>query len=112
MVSRVALLVALKQSEGGAMSRYLVERLFPRGPIIPINDEGMKEVEGVLEFTRAEGVTWMHSWVATDKRKAVCMDGGPDRGLRGVAAYDGLLVDSMIGVGVFDPISTAEPGRG
>ena len=56
IVVRVALLVAPKQAEGGDMPIYLVERIFLQGLSVPINDEGMKGGEGVVDVNHTEGV--------------------------------------------------------
>jgi hypothetical protein len=84
--------------------RYLVERTFPDGLAIPINDDGSKAVAQVVDANRAEGVTWVHSYVSTDKHKTYCVYDGPSpEAIRAVAATNGLPVDAVVEVRVLDP---------
>ncbi len=86
------------------MPRYLVERTFPEGLDIPISDEGIKGVQTVVDNNSDEGVTWVHSYVSTDKRKTYCVYDGPTPdAIRTVAAGNGLPVDSILEVRVLDP---------
>ena len=86
------------------MPRYMVERTFPDGLSIPINDDGAKAVQGVVENNAAEGVTWVHSYVSTDKRKTFCVYDGPNpESIHAVASRNGLPVDSVVEVRVLDP---------
>ena len=50
------------------MPRYLIERNFPDGLSIPINDEGRKAVAGVIANNAEHGVTWVHSYVTPDRK--------------------------------------------
>jgi hypothetical protein len=57
----------------------------------------------VVDVTLAQGVTWVHSYV-TDERRIHCRYDGPGpKALRGVAADNGLPVDSIMEVRVLDP---------
>jgi len=86
------------------MPRYLVERTFPEGLDIPINDEGVKAVAGVVDANRAEDVTWVHSYVSTDKRKTYCVYDAPTPdAIRRVAGTNRLPVDAIVEVRVLDP---------
>jgi hypothetical protein len=86
------------------MPRYLVERTFPDGLRIPINDEGRKAVAGVVDTNAAEGVTWVHSYVSDDAGKTFCVYDGPSpEAIRRVAERNGLPVDGMTEVRVLDP---------
>ena len=40
------------------MPRYLIERSFPQGLSIPMNDEGRKAIAGVVATNAESGVTW------------------------------------------------------
>ena len=51
------------------MPRYLVERTFPDGLHIPVDDRGGATVRSVVECNAAEGVTWVHSYVSEDKTR-------------------------------------------
>jgi hypothetical protein len=96
--------VAANQIEGAHMPRYMVERTFPQGLDIPINDDGAKACGAVVEANSAEGVTWVHSYVTTDKHKTYCIYDGPSpEAIRQVAATNGLPVDGIVEVSVLDP---------
>lgn len=86
------------------MPRYMVERTFPEGLNIPINDEGMKGVQSVVEANSGHGVTWVHSYVSTDRQKTYCIYDGPSPdAIQTVADNNGLPVDSIVEVRVLDP---------
>jgi hypothetical protein len=86
------------------MPRYLVERTFPDGLAIPIDDDGEKAVAGVVTANASRGVTWVHSYVAADKRKTYCIYDAPDPGaIREVAGANALPVDAIQEVRVLDP---------
>lgn len=42
------------------MPSYLIERSFPDGLSIPINDEGRQAVAGVIANNADHDVTWLH----------------------------------------------------
>lgn len=86
------------------MPRYMVERTFPDGLAIPINDDGVKAVNGVVENNTARDVTWVHSYVSTDKRKTYCIYDAPSpEAIQAVAGTNGLPVDRITEVRVLDP---------
>jgi hypothetical protein len=39
----------------------MVQRTFPTGLAIPINDDGAAAIEKVINCNAEEGVTWLHS---------------------------------------------------
>ena len=51
------------------MARYLVERTFPDGLAIPMTDEGAQVCLTVVGNNAVDGVTWVHSYVTSDKRR-------------------------------------------
>ena len=53
------------------MPRYLVERTFRDGLNISVNEAGANSVLAVVGKNAAETVTWVHSYVTTDKREDV-----------------------------------------
>ncbi len=57
----------------------MVEREFPAGLIVPINDEGAKACLNVVDANLTDGVTWVHSYVSTNKKKSFCIYDGPNR---------------------------------
>lgn len=86
------------------MARYLVERTFPDGLAIPINDDGAKACMEVVATNAAEGVTWVHSYVSEDKTKTFCIYDAPSpEAIRSVAESNGLPVDGITAVSVLDP---------
>jgi hypothetical protein len=87
-----------------AMPRYLVERTFPDGLAVPSTDEGAKVCLGVVETNAGEGVTWVHSYVTTDKRMTFCIYDGPSpEAIRIAAERADLPVDRITEVRVLDP---------
>ena len=86
------------------MPRFMVERTFPDGLIIPMNDEGAKVCDLVVETNGSDRVTWVHSYVTADKKKTFCIYDGPDEAaIRRVAGKNNLPVDSVVPVTVLDP---------
>jgi Protein of unknown function (DUF4242) len=86
------------------MPRYLIERSFPDGLDIPINNTGMTAVASVVATNADLGVTWIHSYVGDDNRKTFCIYDGPSpEAIRQVAQRNGLPVDAIIEVRVLDP---------
>jgi hypothetical protein len=86
------------------MPRYLVERTFPDGLHIPVDDGGAATVRSVVECNAAEGVTWVHSYVSEDKTRTFCLYEAPDPGaIRATAERNGLPVDFITEVTVLDP---------
>jgi len=86
------------------MPRYVVERTFPDGLLIPVNEEGAAACLGVVERNAEQGVTWVHSYVSDDKKTTFCVYDGPDpESIRRVAERNGLPVDQITKVSVLDP---------
>jgi hypothetical protein len=87
-----------------AMPRYLVERTFPDGLNIPQNEQGANVCRAVVESNLEEGVTWIHSYVSTDRTKSFCIYDGPNpEAIREVAKRNQLPVDQITEVSVLDP---------
>lgn len=86
------------------MPRYLVERTFPDGLDIPMDETGVDVVAGVVANNADQGVTWVHSYVSGDRRKTFCVYDGPTpEVIRSVAQRNGLPVDAITEVRVLDP---------
>ena len=86
------------------MPRYLVERMFPDGLAIPMNDEGAQVCLTVVGNNAVEGVTWVHSYVTDDKGKTFCIYDAPSpEAIRTAAERNGLPVDRITEVRVLDP---------
>lgn len=86
------------------MPRYLIERTFPDGLMLPTNSQGAKAAAGVVETNAKDGVTWVHSYVTPDRKKTYCIYDGPSpEAIRTVASANGLPVDRITEVRVLDP---------
>jgi hypothetical protein len=86
------------------MPRYIVERTFPDGLLIPVGDGGAEVCLTVVERNSDEGVTWVHSYVSDDKRKTFCVYDAPSpEAIRKTAARNELPVDRITQVRVLDP---------
>ena len=86
------------------MPRYLVQRTFPDGLRIPVTEAGAAAALGVVGKNAEVGVTWVHSYVSDDKQTTFCVYDGPDPdAIRRAAERNGLPVDRITEVRVFDP---------
>lgn len=86
------------------MPRYLVQRSWPAGLAIPTNAEGAKSCLGVVDNNAAQGVTWVTSYVASDKSLTYCIYDGPDpESVRKAADINKMNVDRITEVRVLDP---------
>ena len=86
------------------MPRYLVERTFPDGLKIPMNDDGAKACLSVVANNSKDGVTWVHSYVSPDLKKTYCIYDAPSaEAIREVARRNNLPVDRLTPVSVLDP---------
>lgn len=55
------------------MHRYLVERTFPNGLIIPIDKVGTDMCLTVVSNNAEDDVTWVYSYVTKAKKKTFCI---------------------------------------
>lgn len=86
------------------MPRYLVQRTFPDGLEIPTDDDGAKTCSTVVDGNLGHDVTWVHSYVSTDKTVTYCIYDGPTPdAIRAAAQTNGLPVDRITEVSVLDP---------
>ncbi|MBP8291632.1 MAG: DUF4242 domain-containing protein [Caldilineaceae bacterium] len=86
------------------MARYVVERTFPDGLGIPVNDVGADVCLTVVGNNLRDDVTWVHSYVTSDKRKTFCIYDAPSpEAIRHAAVRNNLPVDSITQVSVLDP---------
>ena len=94
------------------MPRYVVQRTFPKGLHIPIENGGAELCRGVIERNAEEGVTWISSFVSEDKTRTFCIYDAPTpEAIRKTAARNELPVDRITQVRVLDPyFYTAEVG--
>jgi hypothetical protein len=93
-----------KMLKGENMPRYIVERTFPDGLAIPVNEQGANTCLMVVGNNAKDGVTWVHSYVTGDKSKTFCVYDAPTpEAVRSAAQRNGLPVDSITEVRVLDP---------
>lgn len=86
------------------MPRYIVQRTFSEGLNIPVNSDGAKTCLSVVDGNAGVGVTWLHSYVSTDKSVTYCVYDGPNpAAIRQAAEVNGLPVDQITEVSVLDP---------
>lgn len=86
------------------MPRYLVYREFPDSLEIPISEAGAEACGAVVEKNLSENVTWIHSYVSTDKRQTFCIYDAPTpEAIRRVAECNALPVTRITEVRVLDP---------
>jgi hypothetical protein len=86
------------------MPRFLIERTFPTGLQIPMTDDGAAACAGVVAANAHEGVTWVHSYVSTDKSRTFCVYDGPSpEAIRRSASRNSLPIDKITQVQVLDP---------
>lgn len=86
------------------MARFMIERTFPNGLSIPLDDEGKKAVANVVANNAEHGVTWVHSYVNPDRTGTFCVYDGPTpEAIRKVAERNGLPVNRITEVTVLDP---------
>ncbi len=86
------------------MPRYMVERTFERGLEIPTDTAGAQTCLGVVGNNATEQVTWVQSFVSSDKTKTFCVYDGPTpESIRKAAGLNSLPVDAITEVRVLDP---------
>ena|SRR5579859_7602200 len=94
------------------MPRYLVERVFAGGFPAASDDPGYGGVQSV----NAElGVTWLHSYLADDEHRSVCVCEAPSpEAIRRAASRYRWPVDAVTKITLIDPHSHQDPppGRG
>ena len=86
------------------MPRYIVEREFPDGLQVPIDDTGAKACLAVVDSNAADQVTWVHSYVSADGMKTFCIYEAPTpEAIRKTASRNHLPIDRITQVRVLDP---------
>ena len=86
------------------MPRYIVERNFPAGLKIPVNDEGAEICRKVVMINDEETVTWIRSYVSDDGKKSFCAYDAPSpEAIRRAARRNNLPIDRITQVRVLDP---------
>jgi hypothetical protein len=86
------------------MPRYIVEREFPDGLRIPVDETGANSCRAVVQSNLADQVTWVHSYVSADKTRTFCVYDGPSpEAIRRAASRSRLPVARITEVSVLDP---------
>jgi uncharacterized protein DUF4242 len=86
------------------MPRYLVERTFPENLALPGPAQGAQTRLTFIENNTLDGVTWVHSYIAPDRKKSFCIYDAPTpEAVRRAAQRNGLPVDRITEVCVLDP---------
>jgi hypothetical protein len=86
------------------MPRYMVERTFPDGLVVPVTEDGAAAMLNVVDQNAEFGVTWVQSFVSDDKRTTYCVYDAPSpEAIRQAAGCNGLPVDQITRVSVLDP---------
>ena len=86
------------------MPRYVVERTFPDGLIIPMDEMGTELCRSIMSHNAQVQVTWVHSYVSEDKQKTYCIYDGPSpEAIRQAARRNSLPLDRITEVRVLYP---------
>lgn len=86
------------------MPRYLVERTFSNGFVMPPGAEGSAVLGGIVACNRDRQVIWLHSYVSTDLEKLFCIYDAPNPEAIRLSAYvNELPIDRITEVTVLDP---------
>ena len=86
------------------MPRYLVHRTFADGLHVPIDAAGVDSCDQVGHRNMEERVTWVTSYVSTDKHTSFCIYDGPSpEAVRRAGQRNGLPVDRITELRVLDP---------
>lgn len=86
------------------MTRYLVEQSFPDGLTLSLDHEGARRCLSIVSNNALDGVTWLHSYVTPDRRRAfyICDAPSPEA-IRQAARRNNLPVDRITEVRILDP---------
>ena len=86
------------------MPRYIVERSFPEGLKIPVNEKGAEMCRRIGLNNEDDNVTWLQSYVSNDGTKIFCAYEAPSpEAIRRTAKPNRLPVDRITEVRVLDP---------
>jgi hypothetical protein len=86
------------------MPRYMIEREFPEGLQIPMDEIGAKGCLAIVHSNLTEQVTWLHSYVSADRHKTFCVYEGPSpEAIRRAASRSKLPVGRITEVSTLDP---------
>ncbi|HJP94017.1 MAG TPA: DUF4242 domain-containing protein [Pyrinomonadaceae bacterium] len=86
------------------MPRYLIERSFAEGLKLATTSEGAEICGSVISNNLEDNVTWIHSYVSSDRKKTFCICDAPSpEAIRRTSARNNLPVDRITKVTVLDP---------
>jgi Protein of unknown function (DUF4242) len=86
------------------MPRYMVERKFPDGLNIPINKDGNDICGGVVARNAESGVTWVQSFVSSDRKQTFCIYDAPaPAAIHEAAQKNALPISKITEIRVLDP---------
>lgn len=86
------------------MQRFLIERSFPETLQLSTDDEGAQVCEMLIANNALEQVTWIHSYVTTDRKKTFCIYDAPSpEAIRAAASTSKMPVDRITQVRVLNP---------
>ena len=92
------------------MPRYIIERTFVDGLEIPTTEDGAKACLRLVQNNAEEQVTWVTSYVTSDRSKTYCVYDGPNpEAIHRAATANGLPIDDIAEVRVLDPYFYTEP---
>jgi hypothetical protein len=82
----------------------LIEREFPGGLNIPLDEAGAQLCRNVIDSNAEEGVTWFHSYVTPDRKRMFCLYEGPTpEAVRRAANRSHLPITQIVEVRILDP---------
>jgi Protein of unknown function (DUF4242) len=88
------------------MPRYLVEQEFPDGLAFPASGANTQTYRAVVENNADVGVTWLHSYVTSDRKQVFCIYDAPSpEAIRRAAHHNNLPIKQIHEVRVLDPYS-------
>lgn len=86
------------------MPRYMVERTFAGGFRITPDAQGAQVCSEMIAINAKSGVTWIRSYLSTDRQKMFCIYDGPAlEAIREAAQSNNLPIDEITVVCVLDP---------
>ncbi len=92
------------RNEKKEMKRFMVERTFPDGFKLAMNDEGKAVCQNVVLTNAEDDVTWVHSYFSGDGKKSFCIYDAPSaEAIRTAAKKNNLPVGQVTEVRVLDP---------
>jgi len=71
---------------------------------MPIGEEGKRRLRGIISCNSDRGVTWLRSYVSSDRGTSFCVYDAPGpEAIRLAARSNGLPVDRIVEISILDP---------